>query len=125
MKSIIVAILGLLCCLPADAAGRRYALVVGVPEYRPSQPFPTLPWTERDAVELAKVLKAGGYDVVVMTAETARVPGQGHLAPSATLIRDQLKAILNAPALDAEDIVLIAFAGAFRMALSWSRMSVA
>ncbi|MEI7702045.1 MAG: SUMF1/EgtB/PvdO family nonheme iron enzyme [Planctomycetia bacterium] len=115
MRMIKTALLSLLCCLICSsivsAAGRKYALVVGVQKYRVNQPLPDLIYTENDAAELANVLQKGGYSVTLMTTAASRVPGQEHLAPSSDYIRDQLKTILSAPGLDEDDVVLIAFAG--------------
>ena len=46
-----------------DRAPRRYALVVGVQQYRPQQDLPTLPYTERDADRMAAVLTDKGFQV--------------------------------------------------------------
>jgi formylglycine-generating enzyme required for sulfatase activity len=115
MRSLVPLCLALLCCLTAtpntEAAGRRYALVVGVQKYRVNQPLADLAYTNEDAEELAEVLKAGGYNVVLMTTAAARVKGQEHLAPNSDYIRDQLNSLLAAPNLDNDDIILLAFAG--------------
>ncbi|MEY2724961.1 MAG: Serine/threonine-protein kinase pkn1 [Planctomycetota bacterium] len=111
LKILLLTLICMLACSPATFAGRKYALVVGVQKYRVNQPLPDLIYTENDATELAKVLRNGGYNVTTMTTATARVPGQEHLAPSSDYIRDQLNTILNAPNLDEDDVVLIAFAG--------------
>lgn len=96
---------------PAVGAGKRYALVVGVDKYRSGQPLPPLAYTENDVDGLAKVLKAGGYDVTLMTRTVGRGEGTEELAPLSTYIRDQLAQILDNPFLGPEDIVVVAFAG--------------
>ncbi|MFO1004665.1 MAG: SUMF1/EgtB/PvdO family nonheme iron enzyme [Planctomycetaceae bacterium] len=95
----------------ASAAGKKYALVIGVKTYRPGQPLPELAFTENDADGLAKVLKAGGYDVTLMTQTVGRTQGQEVFAPLSDYIRDQLSALLESPFLKDEDVVLIALAG--------------
>lgn len=96
---------------PAQAAGKKYALIVGVTAYRPGQPLPKLPYTENDANELAKVLTGGGYKVTLMTQAVAKVDGNEVLAPMSDFIRDQLDLILTNPNLKSDDIVLVALAG--------------
>ncbi|MFO1004664.1 MAG: SUMF1/EgtB/PvdO family nonheme iron enzyme [Planctomycetaceae bacterium] len=95
----------------ASAAGKKYALVIGVKTYRPGQPLPELAFTENDADGLAEVLKAGGYDVTLMTQTVGRTQGQEVYAPLSDYIRDQLSALLDSPFLKDEDVVLIALAG--------------
>jgi formylglycine-generating enzyme required for sulfatase activity len=115
MQTFLLRLLMLLSCVACSttiaAAGQKYALIVGVQKYRVNQPLGSLAYTENDASRLADVLRAGGYEVTLMTTEIGRVPNMEHLAPSSDYIRDQLKTILNAPGLDEDDVVLIALAG--------------
>ena len=92
-------------------AGKHYALVVGVSSYRAGQPLPPLPYTENDANGLAEVLKAGGYDVTLMTQTVGRTKGKEVLAPLSDYIRDQISAILDNPFLKDDDVIIVAFAG--------------
>src|SRR5262245_56259685 len=70
VRAFLVLIALLSESLPAQAQGKKYALVVGVSEYD-SSTFVNLKYTENDAEQLAAVLKKAGYDeVVVLT--TAR-----------------------------------------------------
>lgn len=92
-------------------AAKRYALVVGVKKYRPGQPLPDLPYTERDADELAKVLSAGGYQVTLMTQTIGRVEGKEVFEPQQAYLRDQIDALLGNPFLKQDDMVLVALAG--------------
>lgn len=93
------------------SAGKRYALIVGVKTYRPGQPLPELSYTENDATGLSKALKAGGYQVTLMTQTVARTKGREVFAPLSDYIRDQADALLSNPNLRDEDVVIVAFAG--------------
>ena len=110
-RLLTLALIWLVLVGSLPAAGKRYALVIGVKTYRPGQPLPELPYTENDADGLAAVLKAGGYDVTLMTQTRGRVEGKEVYAPLSDYIRDQLSAILDSPFLKDEDMVLIALAG--------------
>jgi sulfatase modifying factor 1 len=99
---------------PARAAERpakKYALVVGVREYREGQPLPELPYTEPDAEQLGQVLERGGYSVTVMTQSVGGQKGKFGQLPTADNIRDKLEGILGNPFLAEEDTVLLALAG--------------
>src|SRR4051812_40818771 len=55
---------------PDAPKGEGYALLVGVKKYDKSSEMRPLRYTERDVVELAKVLRVGGYrpeNIVLMT----------------------------------------------------------
>ncbi len=84
-----LAVAGLLCPELLFAAGKRYALVVGVETYRPNQPLPKLSYTESDADALAAVLKKGGYQVTLMTQTFAKQEGKEVYNPLSDYIRDQ------------------------------------
>jgi hypothetical protein len=45
---------------PGKIPGEKYALLVGVREYDPNE-LRSLPYSEPDVVELAQVLRDGGY----------------------------------------------------------------
>ena len=104
---LVFACLSITC----QAAGRKYALIVGVRSYRLEQPLPELSFTENDANKLAEVLAAGGYNVTLMTQSESASPGNEALNPLSDYIHDQLQAILDSPNLDEDDIILIALAG--------------
>ncbi|MEZ6056940.1 MAG: SUMF1/EgtB/PvdO family nonheme iron enzyme [Planctomycetaceae bacterium] len=110
-RGLSVALLLLLSLATVAEAGKRYALIVGVKTYRPGQPLPELAYTENDADGLAEVLKAGGYDVTLMTQTVGRVEGKGVFNPLSDYIRDQLSAILDNPFLKDDDVVVVALAG--------------
>ena len=59
----------------AADAGRKYALVVGVEQYDPSQ-LTRLQYAEDDALSLGGALQSLGFDVVAMTSQSipARKP---------------------------------------------------
>ena len=94
-----------------EAAGKRYAVVVGVKSYRSGQPLPELSYTENDASQLAKTLENGGYQVTLMTQTASTSDGNSVMAPQSAFIRDQLEAVLSNPNLKTDDMVLVAFAG--------------
>ena len=94
-----------------DRAPRRYALVVGVQQYRPQQDLPTLPYTERDADRMAAVLTDKGFQVTLMTQTLAREKKQIRFQPMASLIRDEFKALVETPFLGPKDVVVVALAG--------------
>ena len=48
-----------------EKSGKKYAFLVGVKEYQ-HEKLQSLRYTERDVVELAKVLKASGYEVTLL-----------------------------------------------------------
>src|SRR5262249_42008600 len=89
--------------------GKKYALLVGVKEYRHSR-FPDLKYTENDVEELARLLaraNAGFAEVVLLT--TARGKARADAAPTAKNIRAHLKRLLEK--LTKHDTVVIALAG--------------
>ena len=95
--------------LAAEARGDHYALLVGVRQYDPNE-LRSLPYSEADVEDLAKVFRDSGYreaNVVLMTqtlgAENTR------LLPLAANIRKELKLLLANRSED--DVVVVAFAG--------------
>jgi len=91
---------------PGTESGRRFALLVGVQEYQ-HQSLPTLRYTENDVVALGRLLKSGGYDVVVLSDAAGRKDPA--LAPTGANIAVRLKAILDQAR--RPDTIVIAFAG--------------
>ncbi len=94
----------------AEAAGKKYALLVGVDRYGKGALLPPLDYPGRDVEGLAEVLIESGYDkdnVVVMTLKAGAEDVD--LLPSAESIRNQLNLILKP--LKPGDSVLILLAG--------------
>ncbi|MBY0460061.1 MAG: caspase family protein, partial [Gemmataceae bacterium] len=88
---------------------RKVAFLVGVTKY--DHDFPDLQFPERDVEELGKALKAGGFEVVILT-------GSGKGADRATKknIEARLDALLNGDGNEAKkikkgDLVLVALSG--------------
>jgi hypothetical protein len=91
------------------APGKRYALLVGVREYRHAK-LPDLKYTENDIEELAALLRqpgAGFRDPVVLT--SSRAASRPAALPTAANIRAELKRILGG--VTKHDTVLVALAG--------------
>ena len=88
--------------------GRRYALVVGVQDYKGTA-LGSLRYCDNDAAGLAEVLGQRGYRVTLMTRPEYKARDRDDLLPTADNIRDNLQALLRnrKPA----DTVLVAFAG--------------
>lgn len=108
---LVVCLSSVILTSELEAAGKRYALVVGVSTYHPAQPLPKLPYTENDANDLAQVLSSGGYKVKLMTNSVGRMEGSEVLSPISSFIRTQLDALLDNPNLTPDDIVIVALAG--------------
>ncbi|MEZ6147054.1 MAG: caspase family protein [Planctomycetaceae bacterium] len=96
---------------PAQAEGRKLAVVVGVDVYRANAHLPPLRYAAADASALSEALRNAGYHVIEMTHAVAREPGKELFAPNSAYIRDQIDGILNYPNLGAEDAVLVALSG--------------
>jgi TPR repeat protein len=110
--ALCAAALSILTAGPASAqvvAGKKYALLVGVREYRHAK-LPDLKHTENDVVELANLLRkpAHGYTQVSLMTTTLgkRYPNS---MPTAANIRGQLKRMLAT--LTKHDLILVALAG--------------
>jgi uncharacterized caspase-like protein len=101
-----VGALGLGLALGASAAGKRYALLVGVKVYRHSD-LSDLEFTERDVEQLAEILRHGGYQVTLLT--TAAGEKDKSLKPTLANIRKALKDALKD--VGKADTVLVAMAG--------------
>jgi TPR repeat protein len=97
----------LACAAPANAAGKRYALLVGVREYDHAD-LGELKYTENDVEELAVVLKDSGYaEVVVLT--SSRGKKTAAYKPTARNIRTQLSRLSNL--VTKHDLLLVALSG--------------
>ncbi len=83
--------------------GKRLALVVGVNDYDSRKLVP-LKYAERDATELAKVLKAAGFTVRVLLG-SAKDADEATRANVETALKDLLKGATR------RDVVLLAFSG--------------
>jgi formylglycine-generating enzyme required for sulfatase activity len=112
---LVLAGLGAALLLPAagqgddkgKTGGRRYALIVGVRNYKKDELRP-LKYADKDAKALADVLKRADYRrVVLMTYETGA--DDVDLLPTARNIREQLKSLLEDR--KKEDSVVVAFVG--------------
>jgi hypothetical protein len=94
---------------PVPEPGEKYALLVGVRTYDPNE-LRSLPYSESDVEELAKVLRAQGYrseNLVLMTqAAGARNP---RFAPIEANIRKELALLLEDRT--TADSVIVALAG--------------
>src|SRR5436190_1679597 len=91
---------------PAAAAGKKYAVLVGVQRYDHGKLEP-LEFTENDVTKLAGLLGPAGYQVTLLTDTTGAKDAT--LAPTRDNIQKQLKSVLNQTKRD--DLVLVAFAG--------------
>lgn len=105
-----------LCCLltllvagpTMGADGEKYALLVGVKEYPEAKELRTLPYSENDVSELAKILQGGGFrkqNVILMT----QGRGEGRYMPLKKRIMEELQLLLADR--QPEDTVVIAFSG--------------
>ena len=109
MPAVVVALAAvlpvadLLFAQPPAVAGKKYALLVGVNEYD-NRTLANLSYAERDVTELAKVLKANGFEVTILL-------GSGTGAAKATraniekVVADLLDKVTK------KDTLLTAFAG--------------
>jgi uncharacterized caspase-like protein len=93
------------------AGGDKYALVVGVRECPDAKGLRALPFSERDATELADALKANGFkrdNVILMTPARGTDAG-GRFFPQSQQVKAELKKLLDG--LKADDAVIVAFSG--------------
>jgi sulfatase modifying factor 1 len=80
---------------PEEETARRFALVVGVKDYKGTG-LSDLKYTENDARDLAEVFRGQGYRrVVVLTQQEAFTSKQRNLFPTVANIRLHLKAVLE------------------------------
>jgi TPR repeat protein len=84
----------------------KYALLVGVKDYEHQKLLP-LKYTENDVTELAAVLRAADYEVVLLTSSAGKK--DANAKPTRANIDKQLKEVLAK--CKKSDIVLAAFAG--------------
>jgi TPR repeat protein len=90
-----------------DSTERRYALIVGVKNYKKDQ-FRSLLYSENDADDLAAVFKEAGYKrVVILTGQKGSTDVD--LTPTAKNIRAQLSSLLEDR--KETDTVVVAFSG--------------
>ena len=101
----VAALLGAMAPVGAEppAAARKYALLVGVNEYT-NRKFDNLKYAERDVLELAKELRAAGYEVRVLSSGAAG-KDQATRAKIEAAVDEVLKKVTK------KDIVLVALAG--------------
>src|SRR4051812_41644768 len=115
-RCFLLGMLAALAGVPALAEGsdapkgEGYALLVGVKKYDKSSELRPLQYAERDMVELAGVLRAGGYrpeNIVLMT--QAAGAEETRFLPIAARVRKELQVLLRDRT--QADTVVVAFAG--------------
>jgi TPR repeat protein len=89
-----------------SVAERRFALLVGVSEYRHSE-LPHLQYTERDATELGKELERSGFKVTLLTTSAGKKDPSS--APTRANVEKAVAALLQN--VGREAIVLVGLAG--------------
>src|SRR5262249_19405514 len=107
VRTLLVAVALLSSVASAQAAGKRYALLVGVKEYDHAD-FSKLKYTENDAEVLAEVLREAKYDEVVVLTSTRGKKDEA-LRPTAKNVREQLKKLSDKVKRD--DLLLVGLAG--------------
>jgi formylglycine-generating enzyme required for sulfatase activity len=87
--------------------GKKVALLIGVKQYKRSNQFPDLQYTENDVEKLATILRSGGFTTVRLLTTTRGSKKAD--APTAANIRKELDALLadRSP----RDTVLVALSG--------------
>jgi len=94
---------------PAEAAGKRYALLIGVQDYDVNE-LHKLRFAEADVTVLADTLREGGYDPVNIVLMTRAVGAmEARFLPLAQNIRKELDLLLAG--LGQDDSLVIALAG--------------
>jgi formylglycine-generating enzyme required for sulfatase activity len=110
-KSLLAALALLaLSALPASSqdAGKRYAVLAGVEDYQHENlRRPKLEYAVEDVTDLGAVLRAAGYEVVLLTDDTGR--RDPSLAPTRANIERVVTEVLRRSG--KADTVIIAFAG--------------
>jgi len=91
----------------ARAQGKKLALLVGVDRYPEGSGFASLPYTERDVEELAKVLRQAGYAVRLLT--TAAGKKDAADAPTTANVRKAFAQLVARRSRG--DVVLLALSG--------------
>jgi serine/threonine protein kinase len=92
------------------AEGEDHALLIGVDRYDNPQAImrqANLRFADRDAVELARALRKGGYRPRNVITMTSREKDHPHLQPTADNVREQLKGLARTEARS----LLVAFSG--------------
>lgn len=87
----------------------RYALVVGIDQYREGQGLPRLGYAERDVDDLGSRLADAGYQVTKLSIGAGR--DRPARVPTARNIRDAIERVVANPFLKERDTVLVAMAG--------------
>ncbi len=90
----------------SQAAGKRYAVLVGVEKYEASQ-FPTLKYAVEDMSELGQLLEGDGYSVTLLTDDSGKADDS--LLPTRTNIEKHIQQTLKS--CEKDDVVLLAFSG--------------
>ncbi len=94
----------------ARAEGEKYAFLVGVGKYPEGSGFASLPFSERDVEQLARVLVASGYDrSLVRVLTLGRGGDDPRYLPNLKNIRREIVAL--AQKCKPEDSILVAFSG--------------
>ncbi|HLX60236.1 MAG TPA: caspase family protein [Planctomycetota bacterium] len=100
----------ILCIVSAFAAdGEKYALLVGVSEYRPDSGLRTLKYAESDMAALARTLAESGFDPAHIFLMTQSALGNDSTRPRRENIERELDLLLNNKQKD--DTVLVVFSG--------------
>ncbi len=100
--------LAALAALADEPAGRKYALLVGVKDYRGTS-LGSLKYTENDVAKLAELLRPEYRRVVLMTRSEGFDKKDETLFPNAAAIRTQLDSLFEDR--KSSDTVLVAFSG--------------
>jgi len=104
-RSIHLPLLIVLLAAAPASAGEKYALVVGVERYIPTE-LPSLTYAEDDAAALGRALAGLGFSVITMTGDA---DNPRHRPTTAARILEQVDARLDDRAPD--DTVVLAFSG--------------
>jgi TPR repeat protein len=109
--ALLAALAALAGAAPAHAAGKRYALLIGVRDYKERATLGPLLYTENDVEELARLLDRTGSgfrgNVRVLTCTRGKKDSKD--APTAANIRKALAALIRGK--NRNDTVLVALAG--------------
>jgi TPR repeat protein len=104
LLGLLIVALGASPCLGQKA--KRYAVLVGPREYDHSKLTP-LDYTQNDVTELAGLLRAAGYEVVLLTDSAGKKDRR--LAPTKANIEARMKEVLDK--CKRHDLVIVAFSG--------------
>jgi carboxyl-terminal processing protease len=103
---LTILLLSTLTLAGGNSGGRKYAVLVGVQEYK-HEKLPALQYSENDVVELAKVLRKAGYFVTLLCDSVGKKDAA--LVPTKTNIERAVKETLRK--CDRGDTVIVALAG--------------